>query len=198
MLDVLNGIYLAVTLFSGITLYPTDETPVPLERDAYVELQLHREYWREDGNGKCSFKGVLAPYARTWPLEVRRGDETVILPPEPDKIAGYVVVVNRKVCKGQEPEAILRAGNPSPRKPFFGKLQVDLHTFFAAGDMLETPADKMPPWMPQVVEHLAVLAKTDKKANDFILASLPELNKALPGLPALARYTLSERPDLKK
>lgn len=185
MLDILNAVYLAAILISGITLYPSDETAVPLEIDAFVEVKLHREYWRDDGKGKCSFGGVLVPYARTWRQEVRRGDEVVILPPEPDKIIGYVVVVNRKICDGKEAEAILRAGTPMTRKPFFGNRQVDMHTFFQAGDMLETPPDKMPPWMPQVIERMALLAKTDNKAGSFIAASLPELNKALPGLPGL-------------
>ena len=63
-----------------------------------------------------------------------------------------------------------------------------MHTFFQAGDMLETPPEKMPLWMPQVIERMALLAKTDKKAGGFIAASLPELNKALPGLPGLVEY----------
>jgi hypothetical protein len=189
MLDILNTVYLAAVLFSSITLYPTEETAVPLELNAFVELKLHREYWREDGKGKCSFEGVLVPFARTWSEEVRRRDQVVILPPEPDKIAGYVVIANRKVCQGKTTEAVLRAGTPSTRKPFFGNRQVDMHTFFPAGDMLETPPDKMPPWMPQSVDRLAMLAKTDKRAERFISESAAELNKALPGLPALARYT---------
>ncbi|OEZ83359.1 hypothetical protein JAB6_29360 [Janthinobacterium sp. HH104] len=188
MLDVLNAIYLAAILISSITLYPTDETPVPMGKDAFVELKLHREWWRDDGKGKCSYSGVLVPYTRTWSEEVRRGEEIVILLPEPDKIAGYVVVANRKLCDGKAAESILRAGTPSTRKPFFGKRQVDLHTFFQAGDMLQTPPDKMPPWMPQVIDRMSLLAKTDKNAQRFIVESLPELHKALPGLPSLEGY----------
>lgn len=185
MLDILNAVYLAAVLFSSITLYPTDETAVPVEKDAFVELKLHREWWRDDGKGKCSYNGVLVPYTRTWPEEVRRGEEIVILPPEPDKIAGYVVVANRKVCDGKEPVAILRAGTPSTRKPFFGKRQVDLHTFFAAGDMLEAPPDQIPPWLPQVIQRMAQLSKTDEKAAAFMAAARPEIDKAMPGLPGL-------------
>ena len=191
MLDVLNMIYLAAILISSITLYPSDETPVPLEKNSFVELKLHREYWRDDGKGKCTFNGVLVPFTRTWPEQVHRGDEVIILPPEPEKIAGYVVVVNRKICKNNVPEAILRAGVPSTRKPFFGNRQVDIHTFFQAGDMLETPPEKMPPWMPQVIERMVLLAETDKKAENFITTALPELNKALPGFPGLAGYQIA-------
>lgn len=185
MLDVLNAVYLAAILFSSITLYPTGETAVPTERDSFVELKMHREYWRDDGNGKCSYEGVLVPYARTWPEVVRRGDDEITLPPEPDKIAGYVAVANRKICKDQEPVSILRAGTPSTRKPFFGTRQVDKHTFFQSGDMMDTPADKIPLWFPQVIERMAILAKTDPKAEAFIVKSRPELDKVLPGLPAL-------------
>jgi hypothetical protein len=47
-------------LFSSITLYPTEETAVPLEINAYTELKLHREYWREDGKGNAALQGCRA------------------------------------------------------------------------------------------------------------------------------------------
>jgi hypothetical protein len=186
MFEALNAIYLAAILFSSITLYPTDETLAPTQKDSFVEMKFHREYWREDGNGKCAYTGVMVPYTRTWPEEVHRGDEVVVLPPEPDKVAGYVAVVTRKVCKGQEPVAILRAGTTSPRTPFFGSSQFDKTRFFPAGDMIESPVDKIPQWLPQVVERMAMLAQTDPKAKAFIDAARPQLDKALPGLPGLA------------
>ena len=177
MLPLLDLAYLAGILLNSITMYPDGDTLVPLEKDAVVQMSYYREWWREDG--KCEFKGVLVPYTRTWPEEVQRGGDTAILPPEPDKIAGYVGVVNRKACKDKPEEAILRAGLARPHKPFFGELHIDKASFFPAGDMLD-PAAQIPPWLPQVVERMEMLAPKNEVARSFLDASALELAKVLP------------------
>ncbi|SEB23545.1 hypothetical protein [Variovorax sp. YR216] len=187
MFEAINAVYLAAMLLSSIMLAPEGETLVPLEKDAYVQLSLYREWWREDGRGKCDYKGVLVPYTRTWPEEVQRGGDTVILPPEPDKIAGYVIVVNRKECKDKASEPILRAGLPTVRKYLFrGEALVDKTSHFQAGDILEASADKIPPWFPQVIERMELLAQRDEGAKSFLAASAKELDKVLPGRTAKA------------
>lgn len=183
MFDFLNAVYLAAILFSSITMYPAGETAVPIQLGGAVELRFVREWWRDDGDGKCSYAGMVVPFDRTWPEEVDRGGERVILPPEPGKIAGYVAIINRKTCKGKEAEVILRAGIVRTRTLLFGSRgpQVDKHTFFPAGDMLETPAEKIQPWFPQIVERLERLSEQDGAAKAFIAASASELATVLPG-----------------
>lgn len=183
MFDFLNAVYLAAILFSSITMYPVGETAVPVSLDGAVEVRFVREWWRDDGDGKCFYTGMVVPFERTWPEEIERGGEKVVLPPEPGKIAGYVAVINRKECTGLESEAILRAGLVRSRTLLFGSRgpQVDKHTFFPAGDMLETPAEKVQPWFPQVVERLERLSVQDKVAKAFLTASASELVTVLPG-----------------
>ena len=187
MFDFLNAVYLAAILFSSITMYPVGETAVPIRLDGAVEVRFVREWWRDDGDGKCFYTGMVVPFERTWPEEIERGGEKVVLPPEPGKIAGYVALINRKECKGLETEAILRAGLVRSRTLLFGSRgpQVDKHTFFPAGDMLETPADKIQPWLPQVIERLEHLGEQDneqgKAAKALLTASASELAKVLPG-----------------
>ena len=183
MFDFLNAVYLAAILFSSITMYPVAETAVPIRLDGAVEVRFVREWWRDDGDGKCFYTGMVVPFERTWPEEIERGGEKVVLPPEPGKIAGYVAVIHRKECKGLETEAILRAGIVRSRTLLFGSRgpQVDKHTFFPAGDMLETPAEKVQPWLPQVVERLERLSEQDKVAKAFLTASASELATVLPG-----------------
>ncbi|MCU4119742.1 hypothetical protein [Variovorax sp. N23] len=180
MLDLLNIVYLGAILFSSITLYPQGETLVPTVKDSFVEMSFNREWWRDDGNGKCEFTGVLVPYTRTWPEEIQRGGETVVLPPEPDVIVGYVAVVTRKACKGKDPEPILRAGLPVTRKQFFKERMVDKTSHFPAGDMLDTPTDKVPPWFAQAVNRMELMAEKNEAAKRFLAASTIELSKALP------------------
>ncbi|MFI5443721.1 hypothetical protein [Polaromonas sp. UC242_47] len=186
MLDILNIAYLAGILLSSITLYPDGETPISREKDSYTPITFYREWWREDGKDKCSFKGMLVPYTRTWPEEVKRGEDIEVLPPEPDKVAGYVALVNRQECVGKPPVTIFRAGLARPRKLLFGNFQLDKHGFFPAGDMLESPADKLPPWLPQVVARMELLAQKDDAAKSFLAASASELDKVLPGRTAKA------------
>ncbi|MGK5068846.1 hypothetical protein [Janthinobacterium sp. RT4P48] len=183
MFDFLNAVYLAAILFASITMYPVGETAVPIRLDGAVEVRFVREWWRDDGDGKCFYTGMVVPFERTWPEEIERGGEKVVLPPEPGKIAGYVAVIHRKECKGLEAEAILRAGIVRSRTLLFGSRgpQVDKHTFFPAGDMLETPAEKVQPWLPQVVERLERLSEQDKVAKAFLTASASELATVLPG-----------------
>lgn len=182
MFDFLNAVYLAAILFSSITMYPVGETAVPIRLDGAVEVRFVREWWRDDGDGKCFYTGMVVPFERTWPEEIERGGEKFVLPPEPGKIAGYVAVIYRKECKGLETEAILRAGLVRSRTLLFGSRgpQVDKHTFFQAGDMLETPAEKIQPWLPQVIERLERLGEHDKAAKALLTASASELAKVLP------------------
>ena len=183
MFDFLNVVYLASILFSSITMYPVGETAVPVSLDGAVEVRFVREWWRDDGDGKCFYTGMVVPFERTWPEEIERGGEKVVLPPEPGKIAGYVALINRKECKGLETEAILRAGLVRSRTLLFGSRgpQVDKHTFFPAGDMLETPAEKVQPWFQQVVERLERLSMQDKVAKTLLTSSASELATVLPG-----------------
>ena len=202
MFDFLNVVYLAAILFSSITMYPVGETAVPVRLDGAVDVRFVREWWRDDGDGKCFYTGMVVPFERTWPEEIERGGEKVVLPPEPGKIAGYVAVINRKECKGLETEAILRTGIVRSRTLLFGSRgpQVDKHTFFPAGDMLETPAEKVQPWFPQVVERLERLSVQDKVAKAFLTSSASELATVLPGRngkpQATALVTEGPIPDL--
>lgn len=198
MFDFLNAVYLAAILFSSITMYPVGETAVPIRLDGAVEVRFVREWWRDDGDGKCFYTGMVVPFERTWPEEIERGGEKVVLPPEPGKIAGYVAVIHRKECKGLETEAILRAGIVRSRTLLFGSRgpQVDKHTFFPAGDMLETPAEKVQPWLPQVVERLERLSEQDKVAKAFLTASASELATVLPGRNGKLQQSTSLLPEI--
>ena len=183
MFDILNALYLAAIMFSSITMYPVGETAVPPKLDGVaLEMSFVREWWREDGDGKCAYKGMLIPFDRTWPEEVRQGDESVTIPPEPGKIAGYVALINRKECKGKETEVILRAGLTRTRTLLFGSRgpQVDKHMFFPAGDLMETPADKIQPWLNQVVGRLEAMGAQDARYKDFLALSTNDLGKVLP------------------
>lgn len=178
----LDMLYLGVMLFSSITLYPF-ETPLPSALESVTPIGLHREWWRDDGEGKCTFEGVAVPYVRDWAEVVQQGDREIVVPAEPDKRAAYAILVNRKLCQGKAPEAILRAGAliGARRGLFDNEKKAIGASNFAAGDLLQTPADKQPKWLAQVVGRIErVAAAGDAKAKAFLEASVSELDAALP------------------
>ncbi len=178
----LDMLYLGVMLFSSITLYPF-ETPLPSALESVTPISLHREWWREDGEGKCTFEGVAVPYVRDWEEVVQQGDREVVIPAEPDKRAAYAILVNRKLCQGKAPEAILRAGAliGARRGLFDNEKKAIGASNFAAGDLLQTPPDKQPKWLSQVVGRIErVAAAGDVKAKAFLDTSVAELDVALP------------------
>ena len=178
----LDMLYLGMMLFSSITLYPF-ETPLPSAMESVTPISLHREWWRDDGEGKCTFEGVAVPYARDWEEVVKTADKEVVMPAEPDKRAAYAILVNRKLCQGKAPEAILRAGAliGARRGLFDNEKKAIGASNFAAGDLLQTPTDKQPKWLAQVVARVErVAAAGDPKAKTFLQASTAELDAALP------------------
>ncbi len=163
MFDFFNAVILVATLVSNITLYPTHEYPIPTARDSVVSVELHREWWRDEGKGKCKFQGVLVPFVRDWE-EVTRGGEgsEVRLPPAPDVTAGHAFIVTRKVC-GDKVEPILRTG-----MLFKTSGTVLFQNYFPAYDVTEMRADEVPKWYGQVMQRIEKVAATDEGAKAFL------------------------------
>jgi hypothetical protein len=55
----------------------------------------------------CNAEGVMVPYARDWPETIKRGDQEVVLPPEPDKTVGQAYVFTKMKCKDKPEERVL-------------------------------------------------------------------------------------------
>jgi hypothetical protein len=176
MLLLLDLIYLGAILASNIMLIHPQEFDFPAQRDSVVEVQLHREWWRDDGKGKCHYTGVMVPFVRDWELSVPHGDgDNRILPPEPDKTAGHAFLVTRKFCKGKEPETILRAGQVHRVKP-----EGQSAKGFPAHDMLVEKPENYPKWLSQVVSRIERVAQHDPKAQAFLDSGVEQFNIVLP------------------
>jgi len=162
MLDFFNAVFLAATLLSNIVLYSDQDYPFPDERESVVAVSLHREFWREDGNGKCKYTGVMVPYVRDWEEVVKNGEIETVLPPEPNKTAGHAFIVNRKVC-GSTVEPVFRTG------AIFGTSgRFQYKNSVTAFDVTEMREDQRPKWLAQVLQRVERAAAHDDKAKDFI------------------------------
>lgn len=162
MLNFLNGVFLAATMLANIVLYSDEDYPFPADRESVVAVSMHREFWREDGNGKCKYTGIMVPYVRDWPLVIKNGDSEMVLPPEPDKTAGHAFIINKKVC-GDKVESVFRVGEVlRARGGFLYK-----HSF-QAFDFTEMKKDDQPKWFTQVLNRIERSANTNTEAKEFL------------------------------
>lgn len=174
MLDILNLVFAAGIVASSTQLYSSHDYKPPVEREGIVAVSLHREFYREDGQGKCEFKGVMVPFVHDWD-EVRTGGEggdEILRPADPDSIAGMAFLVNQKICEGKDPEVILRGGDKyrlTAGGNFYRKHVV------MASDMLSTPLEQRPKWLRQVLDRVTRLAITDETAAQFVRVSEKEI-----------------------
>lgn len=173
MFDFANLIFVVGVVASQVQLYSSHDYKPPAEQDGVVAVSLHREWYREDGSGKCEFEGVMVPFVRDWAVAERRdGFDEVTQPAEPDKIAGMAFLVNKKVCAGKETELLLRGGDKY--RLVAGGNFYRKHTVMAT-DLLTTPREKQPRWLIQVFDRLERLAPTDAIAADFLASSSREV-----------------------
>ena len=175
MFEFFNGVFLAATLLSNIILYADVDYPFPAERDSVVAVSMHREFWREDGNGKCKYTGLMVPYVRDWEEVIKHGEIETVLPPEPDKTAGHAFIINKKVC-GDKVEPVFRTGLVMRTSGGF----LYKHSF-AAFDVTEMKVEDRPKWLGQVLARINRVAAGDAEAKAFV-----EFNKkaSFPKLPA--------------
>ncbi|NKA35775.1 hypothetical protein GO300_03813 [Ralstonia solanacearum] len=165
-LSILNGIFLAGVMASNVTLYSDADYKFHTsgeERETVTLVSTHREWWRDDGNGKCKYIGLMVPYVRDWPETVRHGEVDDVLAPEPDKTAGQAFIFNRKVCEGKPDEAIFRVANIARTYGGFLKNQ-----HFAAQDASGMKEEDRPKWLKQVLERIERVAQVDTTAKDFL------------------------------
>lgn len=173
MFDIFNLVFAAGVVISQVQLYSSEDYKAPPQRESIIAVSMHREFYRDDGQGKCEFKGVMVPFVRDWDDIRPMGDgQEMVLKADPDTTAGMVFLVNQKVCEGKETEILFRAGDKyrlTEGNNFFKK-----HTVMAS-DMLSTPKEQQPKWMIQALDRVERLAKTDPTAAQFVATSKKEI-----------------------
>ncbi|MCW3478741.1 hypothetical protein OL229_04040 [Neisseriaceae bacterium JH1-16] len=173
MFDVLNLLYLGATMFASIVLYSDADYPTHTtmaEINSVTEVSMHREWWREDGNGRCRYTGLMVPYVRDWDEVVKTRNTETVIPAEPDRVAGQAFIFNKKVCNGKPDEAILRVNADVRTRPVvFEKSQI------YAQDLIELKVEDRPRWFKQVLQRIQTVAAQDEKAKAFVESTAPTL-----------------------
>lgn len=146
--------------------------------NAVQPMTFKRSSLREES--ACAFEGVLIPWARTWEQKTTSGGSESVLPPEPNKIAGYAAVVYSKKCPGQPEQKILHMGPQEDLAMAQGKAVVVNNMPARTLDLLSANQDLRPQWVPQVVERATKLASVNSAAKSFIVSAQDQLAALLP------------------
>jgi len=165
MWDLLSTLYFGAVMLSNIVLYASADYPThttAADRESVTAVSTFREWWREDGKGKCQYTGVMVPYVRDWEEIVHYNNHDEIRPAEPNKTAGQAFIINKKNCEGKVPEAVLRIGaRPAPADFSWGSK-------FVAQDLGSMKPEDRPKWFNQVWQRVERVAQHDTQAKEFL------------------------------
>lgn len=167
MLNLLNFIFLTGTMLADIVLASDQDYKIPEQRDSVFAVSMHREWWREDGNGKCKYIGYAMPIVRDWEIvEVRDGME-IHTPPNLEDTYGLAIVFDKKVCEGKPVEKIFRTGTKERARE---GMTIYRKTTTHAQDYYSAREDIRAKWVPQVLERLERMGTTSPEAKAALTA----------------------------
>lgn len=113
------------------------------------------------GKEPCQYSGVFVEYAQDWDDYDKNGE--LKSKAAPNKPIGYALLLNKEICPGTNPKAILRVGEKL-FYPLFGKNYVirELHQVNAT-DYMTSHESLRPKWLSQVFAKL----KSESENNDI-------------------------------
>jgi len=175
MFDLLNLLFSAGSVAGkamGITLFALSDVglpqqlgqvaPIEMSSAAYVSIRVRPKTEEE----RCRYSGVVVPYEQLWEERVTSFGVDSVVPPQPGKIAAYAVIINRKDCEARPPEAMFRVA--THRRTMFNGDVLGEGAQYVVLELGRMPQDSRPKWVPQVLEKLALAAKTDPMAAEFL------------------------------
>lgn len=119
------------------------------------------------GKEPCQYSGVFVEYAQDWDDYDKNGE--LKSKAAPNKPIGYALLLNKEMCPGTDPKAILRVGEKL-FYPLFGKNYVirELHQVNAT-DYMTSHESLRPKWISQVFTKLELESENrDVDAKKFM------------------------------
>lgn len=173
MLDIaLNLLYVGIVV--ATKLVATGDVPLPPRNEVIqVEFRPAVPFW--SASADCRYTGVMVPYARDWEEVVDNGYVKTTLPAEPDKIAGYAILINKKSCPGQTPEAMFTTATWAGG--FLGNVGITKGVT-VTGNSVSKEVAMQPKWLPQALATIEKATETSTPAKAF-LADLPQSSEAM-------------------
>lgn len=165
MLDIVaNVLYLGVLTVTNTQLMSTYAVEFP-PQGAVAEVAFRPVTTIWSDIYECRFTGVMVPYTRDWEEVTDNGLVKTVLPPEPNKTAGYAYIINKKTCPGKEPEAMFSTGQWFGG--FLGNTGMS-NRFRLTVTSLNPDPDLRPKWLNQVMGIVAHEAESKPVAKSFL------------------------------
>lgn len=157
-LTFLNVVFAGATAISpALPMLMDKQLVMPKQQlGAVAEVGFHRHWTASDSD--CRYSGVVVSYARDWE-EIQGGDMERRLPSEPDKVAGYAVLLDKRVCKDGKPQPVSYIGDAGPSRVIAEGRRVDVH------DLTTLPKEQHPRWLLQVGKAVEMHAAKQGNSN---------------------------------
>lgn len=165
MFEIFNPLVIgAQFLDPNLVNLHTVEFP-PRHKVTVMEFQPVALRWSKER--ECRYYGLMVPYTRTWE-EKDSSDQTgmTMTAPEPDKVVGYAIVMNKKTCPETGMEKMFAVGDYVSGKDLTGRPYIQTNQVYV--NPVVDNLEKNPKWLPQVVETIEKAAKVDQVAKAFM------------------------------
>lgn len=166
-------LFFAGFLFSGeLVLYANADYAYPEIAESVVEVQAHREWWRDDGEHKCYFNGVMVAVPK------REYTDSGVFPvtnnaSNKSSATEHAVIFHQKTCN-KLVEHVLYVGTV-PSYTLFNRWTKASAAFTV--DTLTAPVHEIPSWLGPVLNRLERSAHTQFTAANFWLDAAEDIAK---------------------
>ena len=164
LLNILDIAFLGVIAFTDVQVQLAETVYLPAAGQVVkVEFRPGTAIWNK--TYKCRYHGLLVPFERDWEEEMGGFENKTMRPPEPGKLAGYAIVINKLACPGKDAEFVMNTATHWSTAPA-GRPLLELRTFASVG--LNPNPELRPKWFSQVLRTIEVTAEKDQVAKEFV------------------------------
>lgn len=166
MFGILELVHLGIMVGDQVFNVPTLGTE-EIERKPQVKVYATQvKQQKPMFMSHCIYDGVLVEYTRTWEEE-RNG---TVWPAEPDKPAGYALILTKASCPDKEDEKERNVELFATGERGYSKKYVirELERIVTWTLTPENHEKHTPKWLPQVVETIAMEAPSNPAAQSFL------------------------------
>jgi hypothetical protein len=160
----INLFFAGVVAFTDVRLQNVAHVPLPAPGHvSAIEFRPSTAVWNKTFD--CRYFGLLVPFVRDWEEVIGGSESQTIRAAEPDKQAGYAVVINKLKCPDEEEQAVFNVADWYTRaKPGLFAIRSQMFNSVA----LRPNPDLQPKWLSQVMNQIASAAETDPVAKNFL------------------------------
>lgn len=165
MFETLNALFLGFHIVAS-PIYVRNDTEIQLPALGGVVYKegFKPELFRES----CRYAGVVVAFDRDWEDEVTIGEQKIVRPAEPGKLAGYAFLVNKELCPGKPAQRVSYVYDTSAAGATLGAKALVKEGHQVQTLPLTKETSELYRWLPQVMRRIEAVADTNPAAKSFL------------------------------